>query len=461
MKFDRAKKIADAVLYEGYLLYPYRASATKNQSRWQFGVVMPRQYSESTGAEPWFMQTECLVEPRDATALHLKLRFLQVQSRSVERAVAGAEDVFLTAAELDTGTQKYLPWDEGIEREIEHADLDLGEICRAERALAFHVAPGRDVELVRDASGRIAGRIVRETGSIAGVIRVSGKPMGSLIKVRIRVENVTEWPDARQLPRAHALRRALAGAHLLLGARDGVFVSLLEPPEWAAAAAASCENLHTWPVLVGAEGERDVMLSSPIILYDYPCIAAESPGDMFDGTEIDEILALRTMTLTDEEKNEARATDPRAAAIIERTESMPAEVFERLHGAVRYLRGSAQKMPAKADVPWWNPEADASVAPGNDSVPINGVHVSKGTVVRLRPGCRSADAQDMFLAGCLANVEAVLFDVEGNSHLAVTLVDDPGADLRREQGRFLYFCPDEIEVVPFDSTRVLTQERQV
>ena len=101
----------------------------------------------------------------------------------------------------------------------------------------------------------------------------------------------------------------------------------------------------------------------------------------------------------------------------------------------------------EAGAPWWNPEADAAVAPSTDSVEIKGVRVSKGSVVRLQPGRRTADAQDMFLAGRLANVEAVLFDVDAHAHLAVTLVDDPGADLRREQGRFLYFSPDEIEAV--------------
>ena len=77
-----------------------------------------------------------------------------------------------------------------------------------------------------------------------------------------------------------------------------------------------------------------------LFLYDYPQIAPESPGDLYDATEIDEILTLRTMTLTDEEKREARATDPRAAAIIDRVDDMPPEILDRLHGAVRYLRAA-------------------------------------------------------------------------------------------------------------------------
>src|SRR5262249_18767046 len=154
-------------------------------------------------------------------------------------------------------------------------------------------------------------------------------------------------------------------------------------------AASLCVNIHTWPILVGEEQQRDVMLSSPIILYDYPQVAPESPGNMFDATEIDEILTLRTMTLTDDEKNEARATDRRAAALLDRVDSLPPEILDRLHGAVRYLRGTTAGTHAELEnVPWWNPAADNSVSPESDSVQIDGVSVAKGCRVRLRPGAR-------------------------------------------------------------------------
>jgi hypothetical protein len=91
-------------------------------------------------------------------------------------------------------------------------------------------------------------------------------------------------------------------------------------------------------VLVGAEGERTMLLASPIILYDYPQIAPESPGNLFDGTEIDEILTLRIMTMTDEEKREMGATDARARALLDRTESLDQEQLMALHGTLRGLR---------------------------------------------------------------------------------------------------------------------------
>ena len=124
--------------------------------------------------------------------------------------------------------------------------------------------------------------------------------------------------------------------HTLFQIHQGSFISLLEPPEALQSVAQACQNLHTWPVLVGNAGEVDWLLSSPIILYDYPQIAPESPGPLFDGTEIDEILLLRIMTLTDEEKEEMRG-DERTREILERTKSLTPEQFMKLHGVIRSL----------------------------------------------------------------------------------------------------------------------------
>jgi hypothetical protein len=446
MKFARAQQVANAVLYEGYLLYPYRASATKNQVRWQFGVVMPREYGENGGSEPWAMQTECLVEPGDKPTLDLRLRFLQVQARIVERKVNAGEGIYWPEEVLEVEGRKLVSWDEGVEHELDHVGIDITELIASERTFLIEIAAGREAEFVRRADGDILARITRDRLPIMGALRVAAEPVGSLIKLRVRVENLSPWPRDDKAERVRALRHALVGTHTLLAVGDGAFVSMLDPPEWAREAALSCINLHTWPVLVGVEGERDVMLSSPIILYDYPRVAAESPGEMFDATEIDEILALRTMTLTDDEKAEARATDSHAAAIIDRVDTLPPEILDRLHGAVRYLRQSTTEgMGEPEKVPWWDPVADASVSPETDSLQVGGVSVSKGSRVRLCPGRRRADAQDMFIEGRLAIVEAVFNDVDGNSHVAVTLVDDLAADLHRWHGRYLYFAPDEIE----------------
>ena len=221
-------------------------------------------------------------------------------------------------------------------------------------------------------------------------------------------------------------------------------------------------NAGSWPVLADPGGGRQVVLSSPIILYDHPELAPESPGELYDGTEIDEILTLRTLALSDAEKQEARATDPRAAALIDRVESMDAQAMQQLHGTIRPGGGPGASgagpetfgpfgsggLAAPAgydpDTPWWDPEADASVSPDTDSVLIGGQQVARGSLVRLEPGARRADAQDMFLVGRIAEVQAVLTDVEDRRYLAVSLAEDPDADLRIAHGRFLYFDADEV-----------------
>ena len=445
--FELARKVADAVLYEGYLLYPYRASAAKNQARWQFGVLMPRRWSEHGPDEPWATQTECLLEPEEATTVRVLVRFLHVQAKSVE-AVDVEAGTFHEVPALPVDGSELIPWDEAAEQEVA-VEAPLQRLLAGELATPFERPGGRRVEPVHSAAGKLAGRTVRRRWPVMGTVRLSAErlegPYG-LVRLRLVVENASAWHDPRA-DRAVALRHSLVAAHSLLGVDQGVFLSLLDPPEWAKPAAEACQNLHTWPVLIGDEGRRDAMLSSPIILYDHPTIAPESPGDLFDSTEIDEILTLRTMALTEDEKREARATDERAAAIIDRVDNMPPELLERLHGAVRYLKG-VEGEPVEEEpelVPWWDPGADRTVSPATDGVVVSGVEVKKGSRVRLRPLLRRADAQDMFLAGREATVEAVFLDVDGNRHLAVTLDEDPAADLQRWHGRYLYFSPDEVE----------------
>lgn len=470
-----ARRVADAVLYEGYLLYPYRASAAKNRVRWQFGVLVPPGFT--AGAEPSTSLTECLLERAEGATIHLRLRFLHVRARRVERAEGG---VHRPVAELTSGGRTYLTFDEATERETRVA-LSLAELLDGERTVEVRVPGDSSAEPILAPSGEPEGRVVREHLPLRAALRVGAErqagPYG-LVRLRVRVENTAVWdePDA---PRERALRRSLISAHLIIGVDGGAFLSLTDPPEWARPFADGCRNERAWPVLVGEPGHRDVVLSSPIILSDYPDIAPESPVELFDATEIDEILHLRTLTLTEEETRQARATDPRAARLIDAVSGttggaadaagggggrgrrageagaaweageigeigeivMPPEVIERLHGVIRYLGEATRRPPA----PWWDPSADAGVSPETDSVTVAGVEVAKGSRVRLVPGKRRADAHDMFLAGRTARVEAVLLDLDGTRHLAVTLEEDPGADLHRSHGRFLYFAPDEVE----------------
>jgi hypothetical protein len=258
------------------------------------------------------------------------------------------------------------------------------------------------------------GRIIRETRALSGAIHVRCEALAAsrpLARLRVSIENTTDFDEA-DAPRDQAMTAALLGTHLLLATRGGRFLSVTDPPDWATAAARDWPRTSLHPVLVG-QPHDEVVLAAPFILSDRPQIAPESQGDFFDATEIDELLTLRTLTLTDDEKRQVRATDPRAAALLDRVEHTSVRAMARLHGAIRD--------------------------------PHPPIRVAAGARVRLRPGARRTDAQDMFLVGKLATVEKVLVDVDGRDCYAVTVDDDPGRELFRANGRFLYFYADELE----------------
>ena len=355
-------QIANAVLYEGYILYPYRPSSKKNQrGRFTFGRIYPKAYSEAQGgAEPCVMQTECLAkiagpEPK----LNVTVRFLQ------------------PLAPLPDSS-----WQEAAEREVKlHVPLP---------AEAHHLF---------------------QNDPLKGLVEVSTELVSSgVAKITLRICNLT--PMAATEDGESILLRTFTSAHAILQIAGGEFISALEPE-----AAEKCKNIGAWPVLVGDEtkGERDTLLSSPIILSDYPQIAPQSAGDFFDGTEIDEMLTLRVQTMTDEEKIEMRHVDARARRLLERVENFSQEQMMEMHGLMRKT-GNA---PFRT-----------------------------GDCVRIRPKSR-ADAMDMILDGKIAMVEAVEQDAEGKFHLALVLDDDPGKDLGmlRQVGHRFFYGIEEVEPV--------------
>jgi hypothetical protein len=363
--------IARAVLYEGYMLYPYRPSSVKNRQRFNFGVLYPRPYSEAqSGADAWSMQTECLVEATGHTAIEVRVRFLKLVDRSVWKLTAGVADQdgrgemyeFEPARALKIDGQTFAAWQEAMECEVVVPPTNLGTL-EAPLVWPFAIPAKEEPEHLHDGSGRLAGAIIRRQELVRGMVEIVAACVADgIFKLQVKVKNLTALAmpgrnETGEQNRNDALMRSLVSAHVVLGAAAGGFVSLLEPPENLRELAAGCQNIGAWPVLVGRDGDhaglshdtstRDTMLASPIILYDYPQIAPESPGDLFDGTEIDEILALRILTMTDEEKIEMRSTDDRARKLLERTESLPMEQLMRLHGTMRELHGSDTWTPGR------------------------------------------------------------------------------------------------------------------
>ena len=375
LDLDRARAIADAVMMEGYALYPYRASAPKNRYRWTFGVLAPRAWSESGGCEPWWLEAQLLVAGT-AQRIEGQLRFFQIERR---------HDA--------TGH-----WDEGIVRSI-----NFDASTHSETAFFFESSTAR-TETTTHERARLEGWIVTASEPVA-----ADRP---LRRVTVRVENRTPWSHLTA-PRELAIASSFAATHLLVGVDSGELLSVIDPPSWAAHAAPACRNTRTHPVLVG----EDIALCAPFIMCDQPQIAPESTGDLCDATEIDELLLLRTRTLTDAEKREARATGPRTAAIVDRAEALPNEALARLHGATRDLR-DGEMIPRALDI---------------------------GSKVRLRAPTRNTDAQDLLYVGHVATVAKIEHDVDGTWFYGVTIDGDPAAAMHEAYARYRYYRAEELE----------------
>jgi hypothetical protein len=386
-------QIARAVLYEGYLLYPYRQSALKNQQRWNFGVLYPPAWAVlQTGSDRSYFQMECVATGTEETRIDVSVRFLQLVARGTGERV----------------------WQEAIEQKMSVESLSAIDLAATSRAEGFSF------------------------DDIEGEIQVSAARLQQhVFRLTVRVSNTT---TRRAESRNDALLHSLASAHTVLQLHDGQFASQIDPPQKLQDAVAACQNTGVWPVLVGDSAARDTMLGSPIILYDYPQVAPESKGDLFDATEIDEILTLRILTLTDQEKEEVRRSDDRARLILERLEAAPPEHLLQLHGTMRSMR------PPQGDA-WSAWDTLEGLGPAV-SASVSGTMLKKGDRVRLRPRKR-ADIFDTLLEGKIAVIEAVEEDFERNIHFAVVLEDDPGKDLgeMRQIGHRFFFSTEEVELV--------------
>ncbi|HEX3987410.1 MAG TPA: hypothetical protein VHX13_12470 [Acidobacteriaceae bacterium] len=427
MNFALLERIADAVLYEGYILYPYRPSSLKNRQRWNFGTLYPRTSAEQQlPPQPFSFQTQVLIAGCADSRLTARIRFLQL--------LPGAND------DPDQ-------WAQGVTRSATLEGLRLGDLVAGlARDLVFPPSPD-EMQDGKKGSAPI----------ISGCLHLQAEPLSdSLFRLTATFSNETPLPASLSISERQTIQaRDCISAHLLLGLDDASFISLLDPPSQYKNDVAACMQKGVFPVLAGQPGDAARMLCSPIVIYDYPQTAPESAGDFFDGTEMDEMLALRVLTLTDQEKSEMRASDPRAAAILARVETLPGEHLLKLHGAVREIRPAEQNPPAASPpVPATNDAIDGRIDPWDpfaerpavQSVRVFGVEVRCGDRVRLWPA-KKADILDIAMNGKIAVIEAIEQDLEDNFQFAVVLEDDPGKDmgLLRQAGHRFFFSPDEIE----------------
>lgn len=361
-QIDNVRAVADAVLYEGFMLFPYSRSTLKNQSPWQFGVLMPQGYADAS--EPTETETQFLC-----------------------RATAERPRIGVTLRFLQTG-------DEPVPHEVEFG-VDL---CESRILHPF------------------------KTGPLSGTASIDVMPDGQLFRVTLHVRNDTVTDP--QADRNTALRGALVSAHAVAAARDAEFISLLDPPEEAKDAASRCRNRRVFPVLAGPPGSgqtAQMLLASPIILYDFPAIAENSRTQTFDATEIDELLLLSVASLSDDEKRQARNASPLTAQLVDRAEALDAETLAALHGRL-----------------------DVGREPGDERLRIGESIVERGSRVRVHPKGRT-DVFDSFVEGKTARVTAVHTDFDGSRYVGVVFDDDPASEMHEWYGRSYLYTAAEVE----------------
>ena len=452
INLTRIEAVVRAVLYEGYILYPYRPSSVKNRQRWTFGGVFPSDFAEAEGSVACRMQTQCLLQGGLNSDVDVHVRFLHIVRRDVgqlnqpaSELPAEGEPPFTLVPSLKVGERQFYAWEEAIERQVVASSLTMEQLLAKPAQIPFRFSGARELEPLRAADGSVAGVLIRSRMTIEGEITIAATEIvQDVFQLTVRIENLTPIDAPSQMSRDEIQLRAFTSTHTILGLRNAEFVSLLDPPAELKDAVAACNNQGTWPVLAGEQGEKDVLLSSPIILYDYPQVAPESPGDLFDSTEIDEILTLRILAMTAEEKREMAAVDERGRALLERIEALTATDMARLHGTLRDPHLGAATAGAIANDAWRATDAKPQLA----FLRVHGTDLKVGDHVRLSPK-GSADIMDMVLKDEVAIIEAIERDFEDKVHVAVVLENDPGREfgLDRMPGHRFFFSPDELEVM--------------
>ena len=263
---------------------------------------------------------------------------------------------------------------------------------------------------------------------LRGRARCRAEQLGrrDLWRVRACLHNATE--AAAGLERGEALIKSLVSTHVTLEAPGGRFASPLEREGEIGAEAERCASVNTFPVL--ASPADDALLAATIVLPDHPEISPHSLGNLFDNTEIEEALLLHVQTLSESERAEVDDQDPAVREMIERAAAAAPSEIASLHGLM-----------SPSDVLGQEP---GHPNPGEPELEIGGVTFRKGAKVVLRPGT-DRDVYDRMLDGRRATIERLYIDYEDGAHVAVTVDGDPGQELFRETGRYLFFKGTELE----------------
>jgi len=386
---EMLEQLVDSLLFEGYALYPYTPGATKNSTPTPFGIVYPKVYAATLTSTFDHLEMRCVLEAPADAALAAEVRFL----------AAGGDR------------------HKAVEHRIDLSGKMVGALEDAPIELEKRIAGEGGIELVIGVS--LATRPLRDRS----------------FEVIVRVENLTECPEG--LDRAAALTYSILSTHPVARVSGGRFISPLERLS---------ASVNTYPVL--ATATDDAVIGAAIVLPDHPQIAPESRGGLFDSTEIEEALLLHVQVLTDDERADIEAQgDPTLMEMINRASAATSEDIMALHGRVT-IRDPAPETfrDPQTDAPPTEPPGLEDPRAGQDEAVIDGKTFRRGGKVVIRPK-PDADLHARMLDGRTATIERIFTDYDGKMHLGVTVDDDPGQELMRETGRYLFFFAPEVEVV--------------
>jgi len=378
---EALEQLVDSLLWEGYALYPYTPTATKNATPTPFGIVYPPVYAAALASTYDHLELRCVLEASPDAVLGAEVRFLA------------------------PGGQRHT----AVERRLELTGAMVGALA--------HV-PAR-----KPASVSCGG----EGAPLSVEMTLETRELGEReYEVILRVANGTLVSSG--LDRAGALGRSLLSTHPIVRVQGGRFLSPLERP---------CQSVNTFPVL--ASPADDVVLGAAIVLPDHPEIAPESHGGLFDSTEIEEALLLHVQVLSDAERAEIEQQDPAVREMIARAAAATPEEIVALHGRVTVRDPHTTEPPSE-------PPGLVDPRAGEEAAEVDGVTFRRGSAVVIRPR-PDADLHARMLDGRRATIERIFTDYDGRTHLGVTIDDDPGQELMRETGRYLFFFAEEVEVM--------------
>jgi hypothetical protein len=379
---DALAQLVDSLLWEGYALYPYTPTATKNATPTPFGIVYPPVYAAALPSTYDHLELRCVLEAPPDAVLTAELRFLA------------------------PGGERH----RAMERRIELPGAMVGALAATAAVKRVSVADGDDAP------------------PLAVQLTLSARQLDarSEYEVILRVANDTLVSSG--LDRAGALARSLLSTHPIVRVTGGRFVSPLERP---------CQSVNTFPIL--ATPADDVVLGAAIVLPDHPEVAPESRGGLFDSTEIEEALLLHVQALSDAERREIETQDPAVREMIARAAAATPEEIIALHGRVTVRDPHTTEPPVE-------PPGLVDPRAGEEAAEIDGVTFRRGCRVIIRPR-PDADLHARMLDGRTATIERIFTDYDGRTHLGVTIDDDPGQELMRETGRYLFFFAREVEVM--------------